>query len=52
MSNEMKDWIQDLYYDSYEAISKIASIYDNYKYTDEEAMDRIGQVLKDYRFID
>lgn len=41
-----------IYRDSYEAISKIASIYDNYNYTDEEAMDRIGLVLKEYDFID
>lgn len=30
MNNKTKDWLQDEYYKSYEAIGKIASIVQNY----------------------
>lgn len=52
MSNEMKDWLTDRKEDAWTAIDKIAEIYDNYHYTDEEALDKIGEVLKKYGFID
>lgn len=52
MSNEYKDWLQDRYFDAYNAICEIAKIYDDYNYIDEEVMDKIGEILKEYGFRD
>lgn len=52
MSNEMKDWLTDRKEEAWTAINKIAKIYDDYHYIDKEALDKIGEILKEYNFID
>lgn len=52
MSNEMKDWIDERKDDALIAIGKIARIYEDYHCTESAVLKKVGEILKEYDFID
>lgn len=51
MSNEMKDWYNERKDEAFDAICKIAEIYEDC-YVRDTVLEKIGNILRDYEFID
>ena len=52
MSNEYKDWFDERANEAWDCVSQIAEIYDDYHEYSEEVYEKIGQILREYGFID
>jgi len=52
MSNECKDWFEETANEAWDCVSRIAEIYDDYHEYSEEVYEKIGQILREYGFID
>jgi len=52
MSNEYKDWLGERKDEALDCVSRIAGVYDDYHEYSEEVYEKIGQILREYGFID
>lgn len=52
MSNECKDWFNERANEAWGCVSRIAEIYDDYHEYSEEVYEKVGQILREYGFID
>ncbi len=52
MSNEYKDWLGERKDEALDCVSRIAEVYDDYHKYSEEVYEKIGQILREYSFID
>ena len=52
MSNECNDWFEEIVNKAWDCVSRIAEVYDNYHEYSEEVYEKIGQILREYGFID
>lgn len=52
MSNEYKDWLGERKDEALDCVSRIAEVYDDYHMCSKEVYEKVGQILREYGFID